>query len=180
MTTRWSKLNIFAVVFFACCVALSLRPETVYADDFGRIVHHIEASYHVHRNYRFLMGFAGIAVKFWHVGGVKSMKIAIFEDQHLDGTDTDRKLDEIIARASQSGWRPMVRSVSRRTGEHVYIYAQDAGKDLKLLVVNVEPNEAEVIQVKVDPKRLEEFIAENTHHSGHHGHETVDGMMSFR
>ncbi|HEU5414612.1 MAG TPA: hypothetical protein VFW31_12675, partial [Candidatus Angelobacter sp.] len=142
-------------------------------------VHHIEASYHVHRNYRFLMGFAGVAVKFWHVGGVKSMKIAIFEDQHLDGTDTDRKLDELVARVSKSGWQPMVRSVSRRTGEHVYIYAQDAGKDLKLLVVNVEPNEAEVIQVKVDPKRLEEFIAENTHHAGRNHRSDVDGAMTF-
>lgn len=179
MKTRWSKLNVFAVVFFTACVALSLSPEIVYADDFGTIVHHIEASYHVHRNYRFLMGFAGVAVKFWHVGGVKSMKIAIFEDQHLDGTDTDRKLDELVAGVSKSGWQPMVRSVSRRTGEHVYIYAQDAGKDLKLLVFNVEPNEAEVIQVKVDPKRLEEFIAENTHHSGTHRHSNTDGAMTF-
>src|SRR6185437_14643506 len=97
-------------------------------------------------------------------GGVKSFKLAYFEHQHLDGADTHRELDEIVTRASQSGWRPMVRSVSRRSGEHVYIYAQDAGKDLKLLVVNVEPNEAEVIQVKVDPKRLEEFIAENVGH----------------
>lgn len=180
MTSRWSKLNIFAVVFFTSCVALSFGPDIVYADDFGRIVHHIEANYHVHRNYRFLTGCAGMVVRFWHVGGVKNLKLAYYENQHLSGTDTDRELDEIVTRASQSGWRPMVRSVSRRTGEHVYIYAQDAGNDLKLLVVNVEPNEAEVIQVKVDPKRLEEFIAENTHHSGHHGHETMDGMMSFR
>lgn len=180
MTTRWSKFNIFAVVFFTGCVALSLRPETVYADDFGRIVHHIESSYHVHRNYRFLMGCAGLLVRFWHVGGVKSMKMAIFEDQHLNGTDTDKELDDIVTRASKADWRPMVRSVSRHTGEHVYIYSQDAGKDLKLLVVNVEPNEAEVIQVKLDPKRLEEFIAENTHHNGHHGHESMDGVMTFR
>lgn len=179
MTTRWSKLNIFAVVFFSCCVALSFGPNVVYADDFGRIVHHIEASYHVHRNYRFLMGCAGLVVRFWHVGGVKSFKLAYFENQHLDGADTDRELDEIVTRASQSGWRPMVRSVSRRSGEHVYIYAQDAGKDLKLLVVNVEPNDAEVIQVKVDPKRLEEFIAENVGHLERNRHSGTNGAMTF-
>jgi hypothetical protein len=103
--------------------------------------------------------------------------MAYFENQHLDGTDTDKELDEIVARAGRSGWRPMVRSVSRRSGEHVYIYAQNAGKDLKLLVVNVEPDEAEVIQVKVDPKRLEEFIDENMHH---HGHSGMDSEMTFR
>ena len=177
MKPRWTKLNLFAVVFFCCCVALSFAPNVVYADDFGRIVHHIEASYHVHRNHRFLFAFAGLVVRFWHVAGVKSMKMAYFENQHLDGTDTDKKLDEIVARAGQSGWQPMVRSVSRRSGEHVYIYAQNAGKDLKLLVVNVEPEEAEVIQVKVDPKRLEEFIDENMHH---HGHSGMDSGMTFR
>ena len=158
-------------------MALSLRTDVVYADDFGRIVHHIEASYHVHRNYRFLFGFAGLVVRCSHIGGVKSLKMAYFENQHLDGTNTDKELDGIIARAGESGWRPMVRSVSRRSGEHVYIYAQNASNDLKLLVVNVEPDEAEVIQVKVDPKRLEEFIDENVHH---HGHSGVDGGMTFR
>jgi len=177
MTTRWNNLNILALIFSLCCMALTLRPDVVYADDFGNIVHHIEASYHVHRNHRFLFAFAGLVVRFWHVAGVKSMKMAYFENQHLDGTDTDKKLDEIVARAGKSGWQPMVRSVSRRSGEHVYIYAQNAGKDLKLLVVNVEPEEAEVIQVKVDPKRLEEFIDENMHH---HGHSGMDSGMTFR
>lgn len=103
-TKKWTKLNVFAVVFFTACVTLSFSPDLVYADDFGRIVHHIEASYHVHRNYRFLMGFAGIAVKFWHVGGVKSMKIAIFEDQHLDGTDTTRSwMKSLPVRVSPAG-----------------------------------------------------------------------------
>lgn len=178
-TTKWTKLNVFAAVFFTFCVVLSFSPELVYADDFGRIVHHIEASYKVHRNYRFLMAFAGVVVKFWHVGGVKSMKVAIFEDQHLDGTDTDKKLDEIVARASKSGWQPMVRSISRRSGEHTYVYAQQAGKDMKLLVVNVEPNEAEVIQLKVDPDKLQQFLDENVHHSGHHEHSSVAGTMTF-
>jgi hypothetical protein len=182
MNGRWTKLNIFAVVFFAAYVTIGLSSEFLYADDFGRIVHHIEASYHVHRNHRFAMGFAGLVVKFWHVAGVRSFKAAIFEDQHLDGTDTDTKLDEIVAHASRSGWQPMVRSFSRRTGEHTYIYAQDngAGKDLKLLVVSVEQNEAAVIQVKLDPDKLEQFIEENAHDSDRRGHSAMDGVMTFR
>ena len=181
MKSPWTKLEAFAVTFLTGSVIVGLYPRAVYADDFGRIVHHIEASYHVHRNHRFAMGFAGLVVKFWHVAGVKSFKGAIFEDQHLDGTDTDAKLDEIVSHASHSGWRPMVRSFSRRTGEHTYVYAQDAGNDLKLLVVSVEQNEAAVIQVKIDPERLERFIDENTHHhSGRHGQSAIDGAMTFR
>ena len=71
----------------------------------------------------------------------------------------------------------MVRSYSRRDGEHTYIYAQDAGKDLKLLIVSVEPDEAAVVQVKVDPDKLAQFLDENVGHSGRSGR---DGMLSFR
>jgi hypothetical protein len=180
MNSRWSKLNIFTAIFLMGCIALGLKPEVVYADDFGRIVHHIEASYHVHRNHRFLMGCAGMIVRFWHIGGVKSIKLAVFEDQHLDGTDTDAKLDQVVQRASQSGWQPTVRSYSRHSGEHTYIYAQAAGKDLKLLLVSVEPNEAVVMQVKVDPEKLGEFLDQNVGHSSHHGKSALHDLMSFR
>lgn len=153
----------------------SLRPATVLAcalssvlwagtgtarasDDFGNIVHHIEARYHVHRNHRFILGFAGFVVKFWHVAGVKNVKIALFENQRFAGSASDAELDEIVQAAGGSGWQPMVRSYSRRSGEHNYVYARYLGKDLQLLVVNLEPSEAVVVQVKVDPDKLFQFI----------------------
>jgi hypothetical protein len=179
MKTTWSKRNIFAVVFFCACIVVGLNSDVVYADDFGRIVHHIEASYHVHRNHRFLVGCAGMLVRFWHIGGVKSLKLAIFEDQHLDGTKTDSRLDEIVQRASRSGWEPMVRSYSRHSGEHTYVYAQDAGKDLKLLVVSVEANDAVVVQVKVDPDMLAKFLDQNVGHARPRGAFGQDGAMAL-
>jgi len=176
MTMQRNKLNLVAVVFFAVCLVFALNSETVFAyDDFSQIADHIEASYHVHRNYRFAMGFAGLVVKCWHVGGVKSFKGALFEDQHLNSV-SDATLDEIVQHASQSNWRPVVRSYSRRSGDHTYIYAQDAGKDPKLLIVNVEPNEAAVIQVKVDPAKLDEFLNENMG-NGRHMHKAMASLQ---
>ena len=137
--------------------------ENLRADDFGRIVGHIEAEYHVHRNYRFLMSFAGVAVKCTHVGGVKVFKMAIFEDQHLSGMELDDRLDELVQRAGSSGWQPMVKSFSRRSGERTYIYAKAEGNDMKLLLVNVESDGAVVMQVKIDPKKLSHFINEHEH-----------------
>ena len=54
----------------------------------------------------------------------------------------------------------MVQSWDRHSGERTYIYAQDLGKDMKLLVVNLEANEAVVLQVKVETKKLTDFIQE--------------------
>jgi hypothetical protein len=64
-----------------------------------------------------------------------------------------------------SGWQPLVQTWDRHTGERTYIYAQDLGKDMKVLVVSLESNEAVVLQVKVDPKRLNDFIEETS--AGH-------------
>ena len=164
---RKASGNRIAGLLLILCGFFSLG-EKVYADDFGRIVRHIEAEYHVHRNYRFLMAFAGVVVKCTHVGGVKVFKAAIFEDQHLSATDLDDRLDELVRRAASTGWQPMVRSFSRRSREHTYIYAQASGNNMKVLLVSVEPNEAVVMQVKIDPVKLSDFINEHTADAEHH------------
>jgi hypothetical protein len=175
-TTKRTNLNRFAVFFFTACIAFSLGSEQAYADDFGRIVRHIEVNYHVHRNHRFIMGFAGMVIKFWHVAGVKGFKGAVFENQHLDATDADSRLDEIVQSADEHGWQPLVKSYSRRSGTHAFIYAKSEGKHIKLLIVSVEPNEAAVIQVKLDPDRMAQFMDEDMHQQ-RHGNTMA---MSFR
>ena len=154
--SRTAGLLLIIFGFFALA-------ENLRADDFGRIVRHIEAEYHVHRNYRFLLSFAGIVVKCTHVAGVKVFKMAIFEDQHLSGTELDNQLDELLQGAGSSGWQPLVRSFSRRSSEHTYIYAKADGNDMKLLLVSVEPDEAVVMQVKINPQKLSDFINKHEH-----------------
>jgi hypothetical protein len=106
------------------------------------------------------MGLAGFTVKFWHIGGVKSFKGAIFENQQFVNTGLDRRFDEVVREAMESGWQPVVQTFDRRSGEHTYIYAQDLGKDMKVLVVSLEPTEAVVLQVKVNPNKLADFVNE--------------------
>ena len=156
-----AKARRVVVLLFAIC-GLCLAPPAAKADDFGKIVNVIEAEYHVHRNYRFLMSLAGVAVKCSRVGGVKAVKVALFDNQHLDAAELDARLDEMVERASASGWRPLVKSVSRHSREHEYIYARTRGTDLDVLVVSVEPDEAVVVQVKINPAKLSKFINEHT------------------
>jgi hypothetical protein len=170
-----TRLNRLAVIFFTGCTVVAIWPRAVFAnDDFGNIVRYIESEYHVHRNYPFLMGLAGLAARTWPGTGVKDVKIALFENQHLLQTASDRDLDELVQTAGNSGWQPLIKSFSRHSGDHSYIYAKPEGKYLTLLVVNVEPSEAEVVEVKIDPKELEQFINE---HNGHGPRKSHD--MSF-
>jgi hypothetical protein len=160
----------FLMVAAMVLAGLALPARAFADDDFGRIVHHIEANYHVHRQHRWVMGLAGFTVKFWHIAGVKSLKGAIFENQPFVNVASDTRFDEVVRAAMDSGWQPLIQSWDRHSGERTYIYAQEVssknGKDMKLLLVSLESNEAVVLQVKVDPKKLDEFIEETS--AGHH------------
>ncbi|HEV8183184.1 MAG TPA: hypothetical protein VGQ61_12475 [Candidatus Angelobacter sp.] len=160
----------FLMVAAMVLAGLALPARAFADDDFGRIVHHIEANYHVHRQHRWVMGLAGFTVKFWHIAGVKSLKGAIFENQPFVNVASDTRFDEVVRAAMDSGWQPLIQSWDRHSGERTYIYAQEVsskkGTDMKLLLVSLESNEAVVLQVKVDPKKLDEFIEETS--AGHH------------
>lgn len=156
-----SKLRFSTVIGAVLLSALFALPQQSQAkDDFGQIVKHIEVTYHVHRQHRFVMGMAGFVVKFWHIAGVKNFKGAIFENQPFVNSADDTRFNEVMRAAMDSGWQPMIQEWDRHSGERTYIYAQDLGKDLKVLVVSLESDEAVVIQVKVDPNKLDEFIHE--------------------
>jgi hypothetical protein len=153
------QLLIVAAMVLACFAAPA---QAAASDDFGRIVHHIETQYQVHRQHRWAMGLAGFVVKVSHFSGVKSLKGAIFENQPFINANGDTQFDEVVRRALDSGWQPMVQSWDRHSGERTYIYAQTAGKDMKVLLVTLEPNEAVVFEIKMDPERFSEFARETT------------------
>ena len=169
MTTKKNRpASVFALALAAtalfCASSLPAFAKTTKStktkDDFGIIVRHIETQYHVHRQHRFVMGLAGFVVKFWHFAGVKNFKGAIFDDGQLVGAAADNRFDEVIRGAMDSGWQPVVQEFDRRSGERTYIYMQDLGKDMKVLVVALETNEAVVIQVKVNADKLSDFVKE--------------------
>jgi hypothetical protein len=164
---KWSSL---ALLLAAALVTVAAPRPAFAKDDFGRIVQHIETQYHVHRQHRFAMGLAGFVVRFYHVAGVRNFKGAIFENQRFLNTGSDSRFDEIVRAAMDSGWQPMVQSWDRHAGEKTYIYAQEIfsrkGRNIKVLVVNLEPDEAVVLQVKVDPEKLNDFV--RTAGAGHH------------
>ncbi|HEY7404106.1 MAG TPA: hypothetical protein VIB39_11335 [Candidatus Angelobacter sp.] len=158
---RRNRLRFSTAIGAVLLAALFALPQPAQAkDDFGQIVKHIEVTYHVHRQHRFVMGMAGFVVKFWHIAGVKNFKGAIFENQPFVNAANDTEFDHVVRAAMDSGWQPMVQEWDRHSGERTYIYAQNLGKDLKVLVVSLESDEAVVIQVKVDPNKLDEFVRE--------------------
>ncbi len=166
-----TQLLIVAVIALAGFVAPA---QAAADDDFGRIVKHIETQYHVHRQHRWVMGFAGFVVKMSHFSGVKSLKGAIFENQRFLNANGDTEFEQVVRQAADSGWQPMVQSWDRHSGERTYIYAHDAGRDMTVLLVTLEPNEAVVLQLKLDPQKFSEFAHDATTRRHHRSYSTPD------
>lgn len=90
--------------------------------------------------------------------GVKNLKLALFENQNFSASPNDLDFGSIVRAGIAEGWQPLVQVFSRRSGERTYVFAQDFGKDVKLLVATVEEDEAVVLQAKVNPEKLNCFI----------------------
>ena len=154
-------LAAFAPIFLL--VALGAAPAEARDKEFGLLVHHLESTYHAKRSHRFLMGFAGLVVRVWRPYGVRGFKMALFEDQDFSAARSNLDFAAVVRAGLREGWQPLVRVYSRRDGERTIIFAQPAGNDIKLLIATVEPSEAVVMQMKINPDKLSESIDHRSH-----------------
>lgn len=157
MRTRNRRLVLALMPAVAASLAL---PAAARDREFSAAVHHIESTYHVHRNHRFLMWGVGMIVKVAHPEGVRSLRLAMFEDQKFPGTGDDTEFTSLLENSLDRGWQPFVRVWSRRDNERTYIYARPRGNDLELFIVSLERDEAVVLKLRMNPDKLDEMMDE--------------------
>lgn len=159
MKTRSRKPLIFALAFL---LALCVLPSGLTARDrgFDAVVQAVSTTYHARQSLKFVSWFAGMATKFARPEGVKSLRMAIFEDQDFTPHDGEAQFEQAVENALQEDWRPLVRVRSNRNHERTFIYARDGGKDVKLFIVTLESSEAVVMEVKISARRFSRMMDE--------------------
>ncbi len=162
MKTRNLKLPALAS---AALLILGVFPARMPARDrgFNAVVQAVSTTYHVHQNLRFVTWFAGIATKVARPEGVKSLRMAIFEDQDFTPRDGEAQFEQAVAGALQEDWQPLVRVRSNRDGERTYIYAREQGKDVRMFIVTIEASEAVVLEVKMNAEKFAQMVDEPKH-----------------
>jgi hypothetical protein len=129
---------------------------------FDGVVDSIESRYHAHAMRIPFMGLASlIAGKATH-GGVASVKVAEFEhfSAQVDGNELNRIVEEKLGQ----GWERMIRETSRHGGEQTLIFTHPEGRRMGLFILDLDGNELDVVQVSVDPDRLDETVGKYGHH----------------
>ncbi len=156
MSGRTIKLVTIALVLLA---ALSFGHTATHAQDSGfkQIRDHLKTRYQAKKRGIPLLGLAKFAVRIVKPAGVKSFNITLFEELKNTNKLPDNELSAMMRNSLSPEWLPLV-SVRRRNGDQVYVYAREAGKDIRLAVLVINEREAALARVKIDPKALRNFV----------------------
>lgn len=119
---------------------------------FDEVVAHLTKYSGLSRTYIPFAGLARLAVKATSPDGVHDIRMAVFEGRRSGNEVTT----EALRAAAGKEWQPFVQT--RSESELTTIYAMPDGKMMRLLIVAQEKNEAAVIEVKVDPDRVSDFV----------------------
>jgi hypothetical protein len=141
---------VAAVVLFA---ALPLHA------GFNEVVDAVEARTSMHRVSIPLLGLARLASWIIHPYGVHDFQFATFEGNasHFDVV----ALTSIVTREAGNGFRPLVQTHSRRSGEFTMIFARPAGGDrIEFMLATHDHSDTVVIRAVIDADRMLAHINE--------------------
>jgi len=137
---------------------LVYAPAPARADDFDAVVRNVRAACGGKRVRIPFLGLAGFATKLVRPAGVKSFKLAVFEEVTRAGDVSG--LGEAVGRSLGPQWRPLVRVRAGRGAEQTHVYVREAGDNLKVMIVTLDGEQATVIRAKVNPEGLARFARE--------------------
>ncbi len=164
------------VLMFAVCAAARAG-----GTDFNAIVKGVESQYGTSRLRIPLLGPALVAARFAQPHGVRSVDLAIFENFRA-GAAGAAQFDRVVRKAVGSRWQPMI--VVRSAGEATHIYARSDGKHMEFIVASFEPDEAVLVEAKVDAEAIASLIDEPASMAGklgvHAGREAARAARPLR
>lgn len=156
LTRRHTLVRLILIALLLPATPLLVAAQ---AKGFKGIVQHIEKTYQVKQTRIPFLGLANFFVKIIRPAGVKSFKLAVFQDQDFLATREGVTFESAMRGLMPKDWQPLVRVSSRASSNNrVLIYAKPAGKDLELMTVVLEPREAVVIQVRLNPDAVAKFM----------------------
>ncbi len=150
--TRVKSGTVLAALLLAFVFS---SPAAARADDFDAVVKNVRAACGGRKVRIPFLGLAGFMTKIVRPAGVKSFKLAVFEDVTRAGDVSG--LGAAIGQSLGPEWRPLVRVRAEGGAAQTHVYVRESGNDLKLMVVTLDGAQATVIRAKVNPEALARF-----------------------
>jgi hypothetical protein len=100
-------------------------------------------------------GLVRFAVAVVQPAGTSELNLAVFEHARFDPERFSGMADHAVGQV----WKPMIRVRSAK-GESTNIYEQAEGTKLRLLIANLDKEDATFVEVRVKPQELMRFVDE--------------------
>ncbi|HEX4945971.1 MAG TPA: VWA domain-containing protein [Blastocatellia bacterium] len=152
-------MKTFARSFIVIIIA-SFLTATVVAkpDPYKMMINHLKKRYNAKQmRLPLVIGLVSFGARIYTKGAVKGLKVAIFKEQNFSEPIQDPGF-ETVFKSFDASWTPMIRFYSRKQMQRTYLYAKEAGKDFQIMITAIQPDNAVVLTVKVNPVQLAKFI----------------------
>ncbi|SRR5215204_134226 len=145
-------------VFLFLAFTFAIPAEGAKGGEYKQIVRHLKTKYKAKKVKIPFMFLARFAVSIVRPAGVKSFSVTIFEDLKFSRETLDEEMQAAMRNSFGAEWSPVLR-IRSRTGEQVYMYMRDAGKDaVRISLVTIDKENAAVIRATINPDKLAEFM----------------------
>lgn len=180
---REKKATLWSMILVPVAIAAIMTPAILLAasgrvrseQGFDAIVRTVELRYHARATKIPFMGMvSGIAGIATH-GGVHGLHVAEFEHFRADETGAfdGAEFNDLVERHVGPEWQRMIRETSRggdgQRGDQTLIYVRADGKNVGMLVVDLDSNDLDIVQLTVNPDHLMDQINEHRHHHDSEG-----------
>ena len=151
-------------------IACALASGAAHATDrqFKDVVNAIADEFHTRPTHIPFFGLVNAVTFVARPAGTKHIELAVFEN--LDSRDRDEHdLSQSIRRAVGGAWKPFVQVWSRHGEETVFVFVRAEGHDCRFLVTTIGPNEATVVELRLNPEGLQKWLMSPQQSALHHG-----------
>jgi hypothetical protein len=126
--------------------------------EFNSVVSTVETQYGVHKMHIPLLGFASFCLKVAGTPGASGLKVAVFQHMPRPRGSSDQEFEQRVTSSLGPEWQRFVRVRSHAENEFTIIYTNAAEKDLRMMIVALQPDDATVVQVKLKSSDLKRWI----------------------
>ena len=152
------KKSILATTVFLLLTFFFAAPTAnAKGDEYKQIVKHLKTKYQAKKVKIPFIWLARFAVKMVRPAGVKSFSVTIFENLKFSKETLDKEMQAAMRDSFGTEWSPILR-VRSQTGEQVYMYMRESGKNVKISLVTIDKEQAAVIRATINPDKLAEFM----------------------
>ncbi len=153
---RCAQVLLLAVTFTLSPAATAEAKDR----EFSPLIKFFKTQYQARQRHGFWLGLVGLAVKVVRPAGVKSFKVAFFEQLNVnDNAHAAASLGSAMRSSLGREWQPLVRVASNdKNDKQGFVYARQDGKNVNLLIVALDLRQAFIAHVKINPETMMKWM----------------------